>query len=188
MEIQDIFKQFVAQIKLKEDLKKLTNFSFKIEKELKGRDKSNRGGFQSNDLNLKEPVLQSLLKNIETNSNILFNNHLKIKYKLSLCNIWVNINRFKDFNIQHTHAYSKLSGVFYVKVPVNSGKISFVNDFPLDFFIDYKYVTEFNNYNSTEWNFSPEENSLYLFPSWLKHYVNPNFSKKERISISFNLI
>ena len=35
---------------------------------------------------------------------------------------------------------------------------------------------------------SQSENRLILFPSWLKHNVQPNLnSKKERISISFNL-
>ena len=31
------------------------------------------------------------------------------------------------------------------------------------------------------------ENTLYLFPGWLNHFVNPNLNKtEERISISFN--
>ena len=29
---------------------------------------------------------------------------------------------------------------------------------------------------------------LYIFPSWLDHYVSPNMSKQKRISISFNII
>ena len=42
--------------------------------------------------------------------------------------------------------------------------------------------------NSIEWFLPSIENGLYLFPSWLKHYVKPNMNKKEeRISISFNL-
>jgi uncharacterized protein (TIGR02466 family) len=187
MELFEIFKQFVVKIKLKEDLKQLINFSFKIEKEQKGRLLSNKGGFQSTDLNKKEPCLESLIKKIELNSNLLFNNYLKIRCNLSLDNIWININRHKDFNIQHTHPFSKLSGVFYIKASSNSGNLTFVNDSPVENFIDFSKIVELNVYNSASWSFEPEENTLYLFPSWLKHYVNPNLSKQERISISFNL-
>jgi len=187
MELFDIFKQFAVKINLNEDLKKLINFGFKIEKEQKGRLLSNKGGFQSTDLNKKEPCLESLIKKIELNSNLLFNNYLKIKCKLSLDNIWININRHKDFNIQHIHPFSKLSGVFYIKTPSNSGNITFVSDFPVENFINLSNVIEYNGYNSSLWSFEPEENILYLFPSWLKHYVNSNLSKQERISISFNL-
>jgi len=45
IEIVDIFKQFVAKLKLNEDLKKIIKFSFEIEKEKKGRFLSNKGGF-----------------------------------------------------------------------------------------------------------------------------------------------
>jgi len=188
IEIVDIFKQFVVKLKLNEDLKKIIKFSFEIEKEKKGRFLSNKGGFQSGDLNLKEPILNSLIKKIELNSNFLFNDYLKIKHQLSLDNIWININRYKDFNIPHVHSFSKLSGVFYVKIPNNSGKLSFINDFPIENFINPLNIIEYNQYTSSAWSFEPEENMLYLFPSWLKHYVNPNLSKQERISISFNLV
>jgi len=188
IEIVDIFKQFVVKLKLNEDLKKIIKFSFEIEKEKKGRFLSNKGGFQSGDLNLKEPILNSLIKKIELNSNFLFNDYLKIKHQLSLDNIWININRYKDFNIPHVHSFSKLSGVFYVKIPNNSGKLSFINDFPIENFINPLNIIEYNQYTSSVWSFEPEENMLYLFPSWLKHYVNPNLSKQERISISFNLV
>ena len=188
MEIVDIFKQFVVKLKLNEDLKKIIKFSFEIEKEQKGRFISNKGGFQSDNLNLKEPILSSLIKKIELNSNVLFNDYLKIKHQLSLDNIWININRYKDFNIPHVHSFSKLSGVFYVKIPNNSGKLSFINDFPIENFINPLNIIEYNQYTSSAWSFEPEENMLYLFPSWLKHYVNPNLSKQERISISFNLV
>jgi uncharacterized protein (TIGR02466 family) len=188
MEIFDVFKQFVVKTKLNEDLKKLIKFSFKIEKEQKGRFISNRGGFQSNDLDLKELILDSLIKKIQLNSNVLFNDFLKIKHQLSLGNIWININRHKDFNIPHVHPFSKLSGVFYVKIPNNSGELTFINDYPIEYFINLPSSTEFNGYNSSEWKFKPEENMLYLFPSWLKHYVHPNLSDQERISISFNLV
>ena len=32
----------------------------------------------------------------------------------------------------------------------------------------------------------PEKNVLYVFPSWLQHFVDANMSQEERISLSFN--
>ena len=39
--------------------------------------------------------------------------------------IWANINNKEDYNISHTHPYSHYSGVYYVKVPKNSGNLYF---------------------------------------------------------------
>ena len=50
----------------------------------------------------------------------------------------------------------------------------------------YGEVNSFNEYNSGVWKYSPKENLCLLFPSYLKHYVEPNLNKKDRISISFN--
>ena len=48
--------------------------------------------------------------------------------------------------------------------------------------------TEFNKYNSSYHWMPAKENTLYIFPSWLKHKVEPNMNNDERISISFNTI
>jgi uncharacterized protein (TIGR02466 family) len=187
MQIIELFKQFVVKIPLKQNLKKLSDFSNKIFDKQKGRNVSNFGGFQSNDLKIEEPVLNSLIKEIELNSNIINDTILKINSRLSLKNIWININKFKDFNIIHNHPFSKLSGVFYIKIPENSGDLLFANETEIGCFIKNEDIIEFNNYNSSTWSIKPEENVLYLFPSWLNHYVKPNLSNEKRISISFNL-
>jgi len=43
-----------------------------------------------------------------------------------------------------------------------------------------------NLYNTHKQVFLVKEGDLIIFPSYLKHYVEPNLNKKERISISFN--
>ena len=95
MEIIEIFKQPIFKIKLNENLKTIINFSKKLERST-GRTLSNVGGFQSKDLNLNEPVLSSLIKNITEYSNLFFNKNLQINKNLSLVNIRLNINYFKD--------------------------------------------------------------------------------------------
>ncbi len=187
IEVLEIFKQFIVRIKLNEDINKINNFCIQTSKKLKGHIKSNLGGYHSEDLNKKEPVLHSLIKNIESNSNIMIKDFFKSSIDVSLINIWFNINEYKDFNMPHTHPFSKISGVFYVKTPKNSGDVIFMNDTKIENYLPNKKIIEYNKYNSSIWSIKPQENLLYLFPSWLNHYVEPNLSKEKRISISFNL-
>ena len=46
----------------------------------------------------------------------------------------------------------------------------------------YKKVNAFNEYNSSTWTVKPKENLCILFPSYLKHYVEPNFNKKKELA------
>jgi uncharacterized protein (TIGR02466 family) len=72
--------------------------------------------------------------------------------------------------------------------PKNSGSIVFERDIEVGCYIDQReQCSEFNKYNSTIWSFNNVEGELLLFPSWLKHRVEANLSKKDRISISFNI-
>ena len=111
--IIEIFKEVIFEISLNENLKDFLEYSKKLKKN--GRKRSNVGGFQSHDLNLKELILQSLIKNIENYGNIFCNEILKINKKITLNNMWLNINFYKDYNISHVHPFSVLSGVFYIK-------------------------------------------------------------------------
>ena len=183
--IIEIFKEVVFKICLNENLNGFLEYSKKLKKE-NGRKKSNVGGFQSNDLNLKELILQSLIKNIENYGNIFCNEILKINKKITLSNMWLNINFYKDYNISHVHPFSVLSGVFYIKSLENSGSLIFEKDSSSEYYIKDKLI-EYNLCNSTSYIIPPKENTLYLFPSWYKHCVGPNLSNEERISISFNL-
>ena len=50
-------------------------------------------------------------------------------------------------------------------------------------------VTDYNQQNSSFWSFEPQENVLFIFPSFLEHKVEPNMNETEkRISISFNTV
>jgi uncharacterized protein (TIGR02466 family) len=187
MEIIELFKQPIFKIKLNEDLKEILKFCIKTSKNKKGVIRSNIGGFHSDYLDTKEPVLNSLINNIKINSNFIIKNILKNKEEVNLTSIWFNMNEYKDFNLPHNHPFSKISGVFYIKVPKNSGNIVFLNDTKIENYLFNGQITEYNNYNSSNWSIKPEENILYLFPSWLNHYVQPNFSNEKRVSISFNL-
>ena len=84
----------------------------------------------------------------------------------------------------HDHPNSVISGVFYIKVPKNSGELIFNNENLIRFYP--LRIKEYNKYNSQIWKFQPKENTLYLFPSWIKHMVSSNLTNEERISLAFN--
>jgi len=148
----------------------------------RGRIKSNRGGWQSNDLFSKlldEYVLDQVNKVSTT---------WGFKNKLKIYNFWFNINKSGDYNISHFHANSLLSGVLYLKCPEGSGNIFFENPiFPLlESYTETLEKLEKNPFNSYHFSYTPKKSSLLIFPSWIRHHVDPGTFGGERISISFN--
>ena len=188
MSIHDIFKVPVYSTQLNLDIKKLQSLCNEHHQNNQGNFVSNVGGYQSYNLMYYPTDLRPLVDEIESHSNKFSEEFLSTKQVLS--NIWININRYKDSNRSHLHAGADISGVYYVKTPENSGNLIFEHPSP-DVLCYYGSVDDesvkLNNYNSREWVFTPTENTLYLFPGWLKHHVRPNENKtEERISISFN--
>ena len=103
---------------------------------------------------------------------------------VSFSNIWCNINYYKDFNSLHDHNDEMISGVYYTQTPKDCGNIFFFNPA-----WQINRYPKLNNYSAQSWWLPSKEGTLYLFPSWLLHNVEPNLNKKKkRISFSFNLI
>ena len=182
------FKTPIYETSLSLDTNKIFTYCKKIQKNDKGVQTSNLGGWHSLPLNGKHLQLNELFEDIEYHSNI-FGKKCNFKDKVTFDKIWININSTNNSNEAHTHPNSMLSGVYYVKTPKNCGDILFYN--PAYETMEYDWSNKFNdynNYNSSRFLLPAVENNLYIFPSWLKHLVKPNLSKKERMSISFNLI
>ena len=181
----DIFVISVFKRNLSLNLKSIKQI---IKKEIKQKESeclSNMGGEQ---FHLSPDLFLDLKNNIIENS-YSYLGHLGYSQKeLYLNAVWVNINGYKDYNLIHNHGNSLLSGVFYVEVPEHSGKITFINPSQRIDLYDNHIEPGYTPYNSAKWGFIPKENELFLFPSWLNHYVEPNLNKKQkRISIAFNL-
>ena len=119
-------------------------------------------------------------------SNKLIHRHCKpVKY--SLQSLWVNYQGPNEFNPPHDHS-DTLSFVIYLDVPkklkeeqkkyfgasAGPGGISFL-------------YGEGNRQAITQFSVLPETKDMWIFPSWLKHYVYPFKSKVERISVSGNI-
>ena len=186
---QDIFRLAIWNAYINLDLSKIINFCEIVKAQVKSENKSNRG-YQSPDISLNEPVIADLKQHIIRESQ----NYLKsinLKKDIKLGNIWFNVNEFKDFNISHIHS-GILSGVFYLKTPTECGKIVFQSPYMelMDtVFCESLTKENCNIYNSTSWEFDPIANQLLIFPSFLRHYVEPNLNLNEdRMSISFNII
>jgi uncharacterized protein (TIGR02466 family) len=133
--------------------------------------KSNFGGYQTHENLHKDPIFIELATQIES----LANEADQFPLKLSIESMWGNINYYKDFNGNHTHG-GILSGVYYVEIHENCGKLILVNTAPKTAI-----------YKGSNFPIDPTECALILFPSWLEHYVEPNQTNERRISISFNL-
>ena len=179
----NIFSSYLAVDNFKFDTKKYKKEILNIKSKNEGRIVSNYAGWQSNDLRTVSKKFTSLFNKISENVKKIEKN-LFLSKKLKLHNLWYNVNGLSSFNRPHSHQGCIISGVYYVSIPKNSGSIVFLNK-DLDTFYQDN-IKNYNEYNSSTWTIEPKENQCILFPSYLKHYVEPNLNKKERISISFN--
>jgi uncharacterized protein (TIGR02466 family) len=141
--------------------------------------KSNVGGWQSNIQNNKTELsplisyINSFCKNI----------NLGIQ-QIDIPEIWINVNKKNDWNTIHQHGGYTFSGVYYVKTPKDCGRLAFRD--PRPGAISNSFLVD--RYDNGELRYVNIKEGLFLlFPSYLEHFVEPNNSKEERISMSFNL-
>lgn len=99
---------------------------------------------------------------------------------------WMNANPSMGYNAPHTHPGAHWSGVYYVSQPEveegSSGMIEFLNprtDLPSWRILD---APPFR----TKRKFRPRPGDMILFPSYLVHWVYPNETDEERVTIAFN--
>jgi len=101
-------------------------------------------------------------------------------------NGWVNVNPTNGYVGPHVHPNSLISGTYYVKVPKEEdagGAIEFIAPHPVGHwggFIKSPALTD-------KCRIQPTPGLILLFPGQLMHWVLPNNSKEDRITISFNL-
>jgi len=177
-----IFNSFLSIDTFKFNIEKYKKEILNIKEKNKGRVVSNYAGWQSEDFSTVPKNFTDLFKGINANVKNVEKN-LSLSKKLKLLDLWYNVNGLGSFNRPHAHSGSVVSGVYYVSIPKNSGSIVFLNK-NIDNY--YRLIDSYNQYNSSTWTIKPENNLCVLFPSYLKHYVEPNLNRKERISISFN--
>tara|TARA_B100001564_G_scaffold35158_1_gene25610 strand:+ start:140 stop:745 length:606 start_codon:yes stop_codon:yes gene_type:complete len=152
-----------------------------------GRKVSNRGGWQSNEIDiqkcksetLKEVIIGSLSQFEPISQNVSM-----------VVGGWKNINGPGNFNCIHNHPRSHLSGVLWIKALKDSGNIVFTSPQLFNRFQELDSYTnqfKFNSNSYMTYYFPPTEGRILIFPSNLDHEVKENKSDEDRISYSFNI-
>ena len=94
-----------------------------------------------------------------------------------------NINKGNNYNVMHTHGRADLIGIYYAKVPPESGELVVIRNDGSTWGDLYE-----NRQDMIEWAIKPETGRLYILPGHVWHYVtNGKNTREDRISISFNL-
>lgn len=93
---------------------------------------------------------------------------------------WFNVNKKGCYNVKHKHPDSFMAGCFYLKVPEDSGTITFYRE---DLVGNFEFETK---RNKREFEVMPSEKLFITWTSMLPHSVGVNHSDDDRISIAFN--
>ena len=105
------------------------------------------------------------------------------EHDLELHESWVNAAKPKHFQECHKHAWSYISGVFYVHIPENGGDLVMHN--PLAF--EWNFEVSEGSPLSERSVVKPHTGMLILFPSNIDHNVTKNMSNENRYSLAFNV-
>ena len=199
MSIIPLFSNPLMEVKLDLDLEKLTEFVFQMQnKDPQGDQKSNQGGWHSNDISEEKHeefirLKKEITQYIQTYQLEVFQG-MKFKKNITpnLTNMWVNINEKHHYNEWHTHGFSTLSGAYYIKHDGSheNGDILFKHPSCLYMTLSHwpkDIVENYNEITSGSVNITPIPNMLLIFPSWLEHKTQMNLKDDTRISLSFNV-
>ena len=111
----------------------------------------------------------------------------------SLEGVWINFQKPGDYNPEHTHGGADLSFVMYLRVPKSIREDYYKHtsspknrDSPPGA-INFKYV-EYNKFAVSGRHICPRENTIYMFPSYVRHQVAAFSGEGERISVAGNII
>ncbi|MEO8300733.1 MAG: TIGR02466 family protein [Rhizomicrobium sp.] len=106
--------------------------------------------------------------------------------KLKLDSLWINVMQKGAVHTPHIHPHSVISGTYYVTVPPRSGMIRFEDPrLPLMMAAPAKKPNA-RPENRSFVDVAPKPGMLLLWESWLRHGVELNRARGQRISVSFN--
>jgi uncharacterized protein (TIGR02466 family) len=141
-----------------------------------------------NDLPLRDPTFGELVKRLNRHvaafaTDCAFDLGGR---KLKLDSLWVNILKPGGTHSGHIHPHSVVSGTVYIAVPPGAGPLKLEDPrLPLMMAAPTRDEDAPEDLRSFVY-VAPDEGSVLLWESWLRHEVPPGTAKSERISISFN--
>ena len=166
----------------------IKEYCLEVKQNKKGVTISNRGGWHSSELIYPIPdELTKLFKDMEIFVNDVCYRHIGTPLKLG--NFWININKQGDYNLPHDHQKSILSGVYYVDVPSDTmGDLVLHRGDAAEYFLTSDVQRSHTMTNAFSATKPAKTSTFYIFPSWIKHHVERNETKMQRISIAFNFV
>jgi hypothetical protein len=123
-------------------------------------------------LKLKSPYIDTIspliFETIDNLKNNLKLTNLHTSYNLALINCWFQQYENGDYHRWHAHIDSFYSSVYYVELPEDGAKTTFL-------ILDKEY------------EFDVKEGDILSFPGTIFHCSKPNISQKRKTIISFNI-
>jgi len=183
--------------KMVKDPQKMNNYLFPLikawSKKEKSETKTNAGGGWHSPIDMHhKKEYQPLTDELFVMQHEIFKDY-GMEPKPGLGNMWANINYPGAYNKQHIHANSQWSGVYYVQVPENSGKLFVEDPRPGPHHLMPRRVKGIPQALWRSVGYPAIEGQMIMFPAWLTHGVEMNESKEKeekgwRVSVSFNFI
>lgn len=100
---------------------------------------------------------------------------------------WINVLGRAGLNTPHDHPAWVWSGCYYVSVPEGDKELSGSIEF-FDTRTNVRTLTvEGAACFASKFVMKPKAGMLLMFPSYLRHWVYPNDSDEERVTIAFNV-
>lgn len=176
---ETIFPSFVSSCVPQIDMMSILEEVYEIKKTHESKQVSNNGGYHSpvfyeNKFSDLTDVVEEFVNDVLDRKDL----GLSVDYM----QYWCNINKCYDYNVMHVHGRSDLIGIYYVKVPPQSGYLNVVRNDGSQYHRLYK-----KRQDMLEYCFEPEAGRLYILPGHVWHYVSGGNNKENRISISFNI-
>ena len=183
--------------KMVKEPKKMNKYLYPLikswsEKE-KSEEKTNAGGGWHSPTHMNDKKeYQPLINELFTMQHEIFKDY-GMEPKPGLGNMWANINYPGSYNKTHIHPNAQWSGVYYVKVPQNSGNLFVEDPRPGP---NIMLPRRLEGLPKALWRivgYPAIEGQMLMFPAWLPHSVQMNESKEKgekgwRVSVSFNFI
>ena len=188
-DMQIWFGSVINEINTQIDVNPIKDYVYNLKKELpKSNIGSDVNAWQSpnlEDTDILNPVKNEIFHNADVMRR-MFN--IREDKELVIGNMWAGINPRGGTNKPHTHPGALFSGVIYIQVPENSGNLCFIHPAQNhNYHFNVHTVTKWDTINSGERHIIPKVGKMIMFPGYQSHYVEPNLSDEDRITIGFNI-
>lgn len=95
---------------------------------------------------------------------------------------WINLHKKGGKTLEHAHTFTTLVVSSYLQCPPNSGNIEFLD--PLEYHkFQHPIIPETSLWKQVEC----KTNDVLIFPGYLKHRTQENFTNNDRIVMTFNI-